>query len=241
MSLIKKLGSRIDYHPFKNAVNRYLAKPSWGDARPVYWDIDATYPELRQLEQGYPRIRAEVEALLETQDDMPTYHEINAPSTEIAATTRGRWNVFMLELLGYRAERNLARCPETARLLQGIPRRLQAMFSVLDPGKSVPQHNGPYYGYLRYHLGIHVPGENPPQIRVAGQPYVWKEGEGVLFDDSWPHEVENHSSEPRVVLIVDMPRPLPRIPDWVNRGILYGAAGPLYGRKVIQRVEREAA
>lgn len=241
MSLIKSLGRRIDYHPFKNAVNRYLAGPSGGEGRPAFWNIDAVCPELRRLEAAYPLIRAEVEALLDDQDSMPTYHEINAPSTEIAATTKGRWNVFMLELLGYRARRNLARCPETAQVLKQVPGRLQAMFSVLDPGKSVPLHEGPYLGYLRYHLGIRVPRDNPPLIRVAGRPYVWAEGEGVLFDDSWPHEVENHSSEPRVVLIVDVPRPLPRLPDLVNRTILYGAAGPLYGRKVINQVERDAA
>lgn len=241
MSLIKSLAGRIDYHPFKDAVNRYLAKPSGGDQRPAFWNIDEACPELRRLEQAYPLIRAEVEALLDEQDTIPAYHEINAASTEIAATTKGRWNVFMLELLGYRAERNLARCPETAWAVAQIPGRLQAMFSVLDPGKSVPRHEGPYLGYLRYHLGIRVPAENPPEIRVADQPYVWKEGEGVLFDDSWPHEVVNHASEPRVVLIVDIPRPLPRVPDLVNRAILHGAAGPLYGRKVINQVEREAA
>lgn len=241
MSLIKRLGRHIDYHPFKDAVNRYLARPAGGDRRPVFWNIDEVCPQLRALEAAYPKIRAEVEALLSEQEAMPAYHEINAQSTEIAATTTGRWNVFMLELLGYRAERNLARCPETARALEQVPGRLQAMFSVLDPGKSVPKHEGPYLGYLRYHLAIRVPRDNPPEIRVADQPYVWKEGEGVVFDDSWPHEVINHASEPRVVLIVDIPRPLPRIPALVNRAILQGAAGPLYGRKVIQRVEREAA
>lgn len=241
MSLIKSLGRRIDYHPFKDAVNRYLAGPSGGENRPVFWDIDEVCPELRKLEAAYPAIRAEVEALLADQDSMPAYHEINAPSTEIASTTKGRWNVFMLELLGYRAERNLARCPETARLIEQIPGRLQAMFSVLDPGKSVPLHEGPYLGYLRYHLGIRVPKENPPLIRVAGQPYTWAEGEGVVFDDSWPHQVENEATEPRVVLIVDIRRPLPRVPDLVNRAILHGAAGPLYARKVIERVERDAA
>lgn len=241
MSLINRIGRHIDYHPVKDAVNHYLATPAGGEQRPVYWDIDEACPELRDVEAAYPKIRAEVEALLETQDTMPTYESINTASTDIAATTRGRWNVLMLELLGYRAERNIARCPETARVLQHIPGRLQAMFSVLDPGKSVPQHCGPYLGYLRYHLGIRVPKYNPPRIRVAGQPYVWKEGEGVLFDDSWPHEVENASDETRVVLLIDILRPLPRIPDLVNRAILYGAAAPLYARKVMSKVEAQAA
>src|SRR5699024_9698593 len=218
----KWLGRHIDYHTVKDAVNRYLSGPSGGDQRPVFWDIDAVCPELHQLQQAYPLIRAEVDALLAQQDGMRAYDEINSPSTDIAATTQGRWNVFMLELLGYPATRNRARCPQTVRVLERIPRRIQAMFSILDPGKSIPLHKDPYLRYLRYHLGVLTPHENPPLIRVAGHPYVWTEGEGVLFDDSWPHEVENHSSTPRVVLIVDVPRPLPRVPNMVNRAILYG-------------------
>lgn len=236
-----KLLGWLDYHPYKRALNRYLAGPSGGDRRPVFWNIDDVCPQLHELEKAYPRIRAEAEALLASRTDMPAYHEINRPATEIASTTEGRWNVFMLELLGHRLEGNLARCPETAKALERVPGRLQAFFSVLEPGKSVPLHEGPYLGYLRYHLGVCIPRDYPPLIRVAGQPYVWKAGEGVVFDDSWPHEVENQSKEPRVVLIVDVPRPLPPLPDLVNRIVLHGVMAPTYGRAVARKVTNHAA
>jgi len=157
---------------------------------------------------------------------MPRYHEVNPPSTEISTSTEGNWNVFMLELLGRRPERNRARCPDTCAALQQVPGILQAFFSVLEPGKSVPLHDGPYIGYLRYHLGVRVPKDDPPLIRVAGREYVWKDGEGVMFDDSWPHEVVNRSREPRVVLVVDLPRPLPLVPRLVNNFMLWGVAAP---------------
>lgn len=87
-----------------------------------------------------------------------------------------------------------------------------------------------------------MPRERPPHIRVAGQAYTSKEGEGVLFDDSWPHEVVNDASEPRVVLIVYVPRPLPLplplLPRMVNNFVLWGFAAPLNGKKVTQKVER---
>lgn len=235
MASEKKRSKLTDYHTYKTALNNYLMRPSGGDRRPVFWDTDAVCPQLHELERAYPRIRAEADALLETRARMPTYEEVNRPATEIAATTEERWNVFMLELLGHRLEKNLARCPQTARAIARVPKRLQAFFSVLEPGKSVPLHEGPYLGYLRYHLGVRVPKENPPLIRVAGKPYVWKEGEGVVFDDSWPHEVENHSSEPRVVLIVDVPRPLPPVANTVNQFILRGLVAPTYGRAVIRK------
>lgn len=227
----------MDYHGAKSVVNRYLLRYAGWDARPVYFDIDDIRPELRDLERAYARIRAELDTLLEQRVDMPEYHDINKPATEISSTTQGKWKVFMLELLGHRPERNRARCPDTCAALARVPGVLQAFFSVLEPGKSVPLHDGPYIGYLRYHLGVKVPKDDPPSIRVAGQEYVWKEGEGVMFDDSWPHEVINHSREARVVLIVDVPRPLPLLPRLVNNAVLYGVAAPSYAKKVISKAD----
>jgi aspartate beta-hydroxylase len=227
----------MDYHGAKSAVNRFLLRYAGWDERPVFFDVDAICPELRELERAYPRIRAELDALLERRVDMPQYHEINQPATAISSSTKGKWKVFMLELLGHRPQRNRARCPDTCAALARVPGILQAFFSVLEPGKSVPLHDGPYLGYLRYHLGVKVPKDDPPSIRVAGREYVWKEGQGVMFDDSWPHEVINRSREERVVLIVDVPRPLPLLPRLVNNAMLWGFAAPAYAKKVIGKAE----
>jgi aspartate beta-hydroxylase/beta-hydroxylase len=108
----------------------------------------------------------------------------------------------------------------------------------MDPGKSVPLHKGPYLGYLRYHLGVKVPTENPPKIVVDGQPYTWKNGEDVMFDDSYPHEVINTCKEPRVVLIIDILRPLPFLPNLLNKIAVHGIAKYTYGRWVMNRVEK---
>jgi aspartate beta-hydroxylase len=228
----------MDYHGVKSAVNRYLLRYAGQDRRPVFFDIDSICPELRALEHAYPLIRAEADALLEQRVAMPRYHEVNPPATEISSTTQGNWNVFMLELLGHRPESNRARCPATCAALDRVPNILQAFFSVLEPGKSIPLHDGPYVGYLRYHLGVHVPRDDPPMIRVAGHEHVWKDGEAVMFDDSWPHEVINHSREPRVVLIVDLPRPFPLVPRMVNHFMLWKVAAPSYASKVIEKAER---
>ena len=225
----------MDYHGFKSALNRFLLGYVGGDQRPVFFDIDETCPQLREIEHAYPQIRRELDALLAERVGMPAYHEVNRPAKEISSSTPGQWRVFMLELLGHQPERNRARCPATCAAVAKVPGVLQAFFSVLEPGKSVPLHDGPYVGYLRYHLGVRIPSDSPPMIRVAGHPYAWHDGEGVLFDDSWPHEVVNHSREPRVVLIVDIPRPLPVLPRAVNNLVLWGVAAPLYGKKVVEK------
>jgi aspartate beta-hydroxylase/beta-hydroxylase len=225
----------MDYHVVKNAINRYLLRYAGWDARPVFFDVDAVCPALNALRDAYPAIRAEVDALMAERVAMPRYHDVNPPAMEISSSTPGNWKVFMLELLGKQPAQNRARCPRTCAALAQVPGILQAFFSVLEPGKSVPLHDGPYIGYLRYHLGIRVPKDNPPMLRVGGREYVWKEGEGVMFDDSWPHEVINRSSEPRIVLIVDIPRPLPWAPRLVNNMMLWGLAAPLYASKVVAK------
>src|SRR5262249_24351091 len=90
----------------------------------------------------------------------------------------------------------------------------------------VPLHEGPYLGYLRYHLGLVIPDDDAPVLRVGGQTYVWKAGEAVLFDDTWPHGVENRSRQLRAVLVGDGLRPMPRVASLVNRAVVRWIASP---------------
>ena len=46
-------------------------------------------------------------------------------------------------------------------------------------------------------------------IEVNGETYHWKEGQTVVFDDTFEHEAWNNSDEARVVLFIDVERPLP--------------------------------
>ena len=232
----------MDYHPLKSRLNRYFGRYVGGERRPVFFDIDAVNPALNDLTRNYPTIRAEFEQLLGARVPMPVYHELDAGEAPISAAVDPdkKWTVYMLYILGYKPELNRARCPETCRLLDTIPHLVQAFFSVLEPGKSVPRHNGPYLGYLRYHLGLLVPEWNPPALYVNDREYRWRPGEAVLFDDSWPHEVVNRSDGLRAVLIVDVLRPMPKWPARVNRFVARSVLRPLYGRAVARKAEHAA-
>ena len=129
-------------------------------------------------------------------------------------------------------------CPKTCALLKGIPNIYKVFFSVLEPGKSIPAHHGPYRGYLRYHLGIKVPKESPPSIRLKDQIYHWEEKESVLFDDTWDHEVINKSNQERVVLIIDLLRPLPFLPNQINRFIANFLLKKVRIKKVLKDVTK---
>ena len=232
---------KLDYHVFKAVANAYFGRYVDRDRRPTFFNVKESYPALDQVTQAYPAIRREFDNLITSLNNLPQYHELDSGERKISSTTPKRWNVFMLEIMGHKPAANRAWCPETCRVLAGVPNMIQAFFSILEPGKSVPEHEGPYLGYLRYHLGLRVPHENPPKLVVNRQDYVWKEGEGVLFDDSWPHSVVNTSNELRAVLIVDVRRPLPAVPDLLNRLLLDVLARHTYGRHVARKAEAFAA
>ncbi len=227
----------MDYHYFKEKLNRFY-QHYLGKERPVFFNIDETIPELNRVTEHYSVIKQEFNQLMSHCENLPRYHDIDPGEADISNTTPKDWNVFMVYLLGYQLDMTKTHCPELNRVLNGIPGLMQAFFSILEPGKSIPKHQGPYLGYLRYHLGIDVPENNAPQIIVNNEPYQWKNGEAVMFDDFWPHEVINHSSAPRVVLIIDVLRPMPFLPDMINRFITNVIARNFYGKKVMERCEK---
>src|SRR5215831_14835427 len=93
---------------------------------------------------------------------------------------------------------------KTWRICQNIPGLITAPFSILDPGKHLPAHRGPYNGVLRLHLGLIVPEPREQLgLRVEGETRRWEEGRALIFDDAYEHEAWNRSDKVRVVLFVD--------------------------------------
>lgn len=83
-------------------------------------------------------------------------------------------------------------------------------FNVIGSGTRVRPHTGPTNGRLRIHVPLLTPkDESKARMRVAKNDVVtWKEGEIVVFDDSYEHEVFNESEdEERIVLSIDIPHP----------------------------------
>ena len=170
---------------------------------------------------------------------MPRYHELDTDL--IYASGRfnrdKRWNVFMLYCYGAKPEQNRRLCPRTAAVLDQIPNLSQAFFSILDPGKSIPAHSGPTRSYIRYHLGLRVPENNPPRIRVKDTFYTWKEGESILFDDSWNHRDLQHE---RWIARRANRRRAPAaaaLPAHLFNRLLQGLGRVFYGPRVVRAVE----
>lgn len=165
-----------------------------------YWDKEQ-FPWARTLEESYPVIRRELDALLQSGQGFGNYQ------TEFNTTIKG-WNTYSLWLYGERHEENAARCPETARLLESLPGFETGewiLFSALNPNSRILPHVGPMNGVLRGHLAMIVP--EGCGLRVGGQETGWQEGKVLVFDDSFVHEVWNHSDQIRVVLFLNFWHP----------------------------------
>lgn len=177
------------------------------------------FPWVSEVERNWETIREEAEALLSDSEALPSFQEISKDQIEI--TNDDRWKTFFLYGYGFQADLGVELCPQTATLMRQIPGMRTAMFSILSPNKHILPHRGPYKGVLRYHLGLIVPAEKEAcRIRVGQDIRHWEEGGSLIFDDTIDHEVWNDTDEVRVVLFVDVLRPLPRLESLVNRAIV---------------------
>jgi len=198
------------------------------------------FPWVASVEAGSKAIRAELDNLLLHRDQIPNFQDISEDQNVL--TEGDRWKTFFLYAYGHQAEQNCARCPETARLLGGIPGMKTAMFSILAPRKHVPEHRGPYKGVLRYHLGLIIPApENSCRIRVASEVRSWQEGKSLIFDDSHLHEVWNDSDSWRVVLFVDFLRPLLFPLSLLNRIMVWKISTTPFITDAMQRIRNSAS
>jgi beta-hydroxylase len=111
-------------------------------------------------------------------------------------------------------------CPNTVALLGRIPNVRGAMFALLPGDSHLNPHRDPFAGSLRYHLGLSTPNSNDCRIFVDGQVYAWRDGDDVMFDETYVHWVKNETDKSRVILFCDIERPLSnRLMTRINRWI----------------------
>jgi beta-hydroxylase len=118
------------------------------------------------------------------------------------------WKRFYLKWYGEPLPSAHALCPNTVALLATIPEVKAAMFALLPPGAKLGRHRDPFAGSLRYHLGLVTPNSDDCCIWVDGEKYSWRDGEAVLFDETYIHQAVNKTQVQRIILFCDVERPL---------------------------------
>jgi len=168
--------------------------------------LDVTQlPDLAPLRDNWRTIREEALNLYD-QDRIKRsekYHDLAFNSF-----FRSGWKRFYLKWYGAHHASAQELCPKTVELLEKIPTVKAAMFAMLPPGAKLGRHRDPFAGSLRYHLGLVTPNSDDCRIYVDGKMYSWRDGEAVLFDETFIHWAENATQTARIILFCDVERPL---------------------------------
>lgn len=191
-----------------NAVRRIY------DARittPPVLDAGTYFPEAARFAAAWPSIRDEALAIAaQRMQAIPRFHDIMPAQASISANDGKDWRLFILKIYGAEVDRNMAACPTLAQAIASSPDVLSASLSFLAPRKHIPRHRGPFRGVLRFQLGLSVPvdadGRPAAVLALNDEEHRIGSGQHLLWDDTYPHEVWNHSDELRVALLLDIRR-----------------------------------
>ena len=141
------------------------------------------------------------------------------------------WKRFCLKWYGFEYPSALASCPRSVAILKKVKCIKAAMFAELPPKGKLNPHRDPFEGSLRYYLGLSTPNSEKCYIDVDGQRYWWKDGESMIFDETFVHEARNDAEKTRLILFCDIARlqknhHLQSIAEWISVKVMSAAVSP---------------
>jgi beta-hydroxylase len=193
-----------------------------------YPDIEQNFPNhhLFESNHNFSKIKKEIKEVLQDNKSLPlTKNTFNNLNKNIGNGLDGEqkdnedgWKILIISTGGQFTPKGLQKCPFLCKLVQSCPEIQSCVVSILPPHKGIPIHIGYYKGIIRYQLGVIIPKDSKKvYLCVNGQRYYYKEGEGVIFDDTFAHKVYNNSNSYRVVIYMDIQRKkLPYNLDYLN-------------------------
>ena len=207
----------VDQSTFLAPVNLFMYLFSRAPTTPFVAAGDL--PELEPLREHWRMILAEAEDLKALRKE---------------GMVRGGWKDLYLKW--YDTAQPAARelCPRTCALLQAIPAVKLATFVELPAGTSLRPHRDPYAGWLRYHLGLATPNDDACFMEVDGQRYTWRDGQAMVFDETYVHWANNGCGRSRLLLLCDVERPMrfrwaQAVNHWFGRMLTAGMNAPPSG------------
>jgi beta-hydroxylase len=222
-----KVGRQVfDHSTFTAPINVFMYAFSRVPTTPY---LEATaFPHLAKLADNWQTIRDEGLALMELQKIKAADSHNDAGFNSFFKTG---WKRFYLKWYDEAHPSAMALCPKTTELLRDLPGVKAAMFAELPDGAKLGRHRDPYAGSLRFHLGLATPNDDRCFIDVDGQRYSWRDGQGVVFDETFIHYAENRSGQNRLILFCDIERPMKtkwaqRLNHWIARHIVAAGASP---------------
>ncbi|MCB1864832.1 MAG: aspartyl/asparaginyl beta-hydroxylase domain-containing protein [Chromatiales bacterium] len=185
----------------------------------------ADFPELREIQENWELIREEAVALTEIGFFDQTTREGEASYYDVGFRTfyKYGWSKFYVTWYGYTHASAKRHCPRTVDILSRVRTVNGAMFTLLPPGSKLTRHLDPAAVSLRFHLGLKTPNDDRCFINVDGRDYSWRDGEALIFDETYLHYALNNTDQSRLILMCDVERPMGiigRAVQWFYKGIV---------------------
>lgn len=162
------------------------------------------------FEQKWKELAEEARRIFEVPSKVPTFGEIMPEQEPLASADGKAWRLFVAKAYGYKVPSAPLLAPILCNLTAQCPDVLSATYSWIPAGKVIPPHRGPFRGVLRYTLGLHVPEAQSEGERVSlvidGKEHRLREGQSILWDDTYVHSSLNTTQQPRTVLLLDVRR-----------------------------------
>jgi aspartate beta-hydroxylase len=167
-------------------------------------------PWAHQLHAAFADIRDEALSLIPDRHGLEDFVKVREGDRigNYLGGVQPAWEAFFFYRHGERYHENHARCPRTSAVLESldlcrIPGQTpEICFSVLRPGTHILPHHGVTNTRTVMHLPLVVP--EPCALHLVDRGvHHWREGELVMFDDTFLHEAWNRSDSVRIILLMD--------------------------------------
>jgi aspartate beta-hydroxylase len=167
------------------------------------WHEATDHPWLRDFENNHAALRDELNEFLSQQET--TFRNYIGPLNGDRVDA-GDWHILYLDYRGRRWDEHCKYFPKLMKIVDTVPRQAGTVFvSRLTPGTHIPPHCGSTNAQLTSHFGLVVPPG--VEMRVGHETRAQVEGKGLVFDDSFEHEVWNRSDKPRYNVFIQFWHP----------------------------------
>ena len=171
----------------------------------------ASHPLVAPLLAGYAGMLQEFEEALSAEKGIePFLGTAHAPGNDgyVSGPAGSSWDALFFFRHGRRYDSNHLRFPHTSALLDSLDlccidgQAPEICFSILRPRTRIE----PHHGVTNARVVIHIPFRVPPgcylELLGVGR-HHWREGEPLVFDDTFEHAAENPADTPRGILLMD--------------------------------------
>jgi beta-hydroxylase len=211
---------------------------------PSFLNRGEYFPQSKEFESHWKEIRSELDTLLSRTNNGKeirfTRDSFSGENNEIGADGDDEkgWRIYHVRLGSSFTKHGRRDFPTLCKILRKCPNVVACSVSILEGKTHIPMHVGYFKGVMRYMLALKIPkNKDSCFLCVNGDRYTWNEGGGVLWDDTYPHRVENNTNENRVVLYMDVKRPMGPFMSIVRDTVLNIMEGTKMVKDEVQKTE----